>query len=137
VCIPSIDYSLPGPLRPAAIIIPTVSRPCPRTLPPGRHRLQILAIQRHLNHGNRTLQSLSPHRPRHPWGGTLLGYDVGEVGVEGPPTLDWLWEDASETDDKAASLVSIDPEVDRERSLGQRLGEGLRMRVQARKALAY
>jgi hypothetical protein len=49
----------------------------------------------------------------------LLGDDVGEVGVEGPPTLDWLWEDASETDDKATSLVSIDPEVDRERSLGQ------------------
>jgi hypothetical protein len=47
----------------------------------------------------------------------LLGDDVGEVGVEGPPTLDWLCEDASEADDKAAAmLASIDPEVDRERS---------------------
>jgi hypothetical protein len=43
----------------------------------------------------------------------LLGDDVGQVGVEVPPTLDWLREDTSEGDDKAASmLVSIDPEVD-------------------------
>jgi len=42
----------------------------------------------------------------------LLGDDVGEVGVEGPPKLDWLCEGASEADDKAAS---IDPDVDRER----------------------
>ena len=47
----------------------------------------------------------------------MLGDDVGEVGVEGPPRLDWLCEDASEADDKAASmLASIDPEVDSERS---------------------
>ena len=46
----------------------------------------------------------------------MLGDDIGEVGVEGPPTIDWLCEDANEADDKAASmLASIDPEVDRER----------------------
>ena len=47
----------------------------------------------------------------------MLGDDVGEVGVEGAPTLDWLYEDANKADDKAASmLASIDPEMDRKRS---------------------
>ena len=48
----------------------------------------------------------------------MLSDDVGEVSVEGPPpTLDWLCDDANETDNRAASmLASIDPEVDSERS---------------------
>jgi hypothetical protein len=36
----------------------------------------------------------------------LLGDDDGEVGVEGPPTLDWLCEDVSEADDKAAAMLA-------------------------------
>ena len=44
-------------------------RPRSRTYTLTRHRLQILAIQRLLNHRNRTLQTPSPRRrtrPRHP-----------------------------------------------------------------------
>jgi hypothetical protein len=68
----------------------------------------------------------------------LLGDDVGEVGVEGPPTLDWLCEDASEADDKAAAmLASIDPEVDRERSPGDGAsGRDWECACRARKAVA-
>ena len=36
---------------------------------------------------------------------------LDEVDIEAPPTFDWLCENGSEADDKAAS---IDPEVDRE-----------------------
>ena len=52
--------------------------------------------------------------------GTFLGDDVGEVGVEDLPTIDWLCEDANEADDKATSmLASMDPEVDSARSPGE------------------
>ena len=47
----------------------------------------------------------------------MLGDDVGEVGVDGPPKLELLCEDASEVDDGVASrIVSIEPEVGRDRS---------------------
>ena len=36
----------------------------------------------------------------------MSGDDVSEVGVEGSPTLGWLCEDASEADDKAASMLT-------------------------------
>ena len=36
----------------------------------------------------------------------MLGDDVGEVGVEGLPTLGWLCEDASEADDKVVSMLT-------------------------------
>lgn len=47
----------------------------------------------------------------------MFGDDVGDVGVDGPPTLELLCEDTNEAEDNAASMVaSIDPEVAKERS---------------------
>lgn len=68
----------------------------------------------------------------------MLGDDVGDVGVEGPPTLELLCEDASEAEDKAASiLASIEPDVDRERSAAEGVsGRDWECACWARKALA-
>lgn len=63
---------------------------------------------------------------------------MGEVGVDGPPRLELLCEDASEVDDKAASMVdSIEAEVDRARSAAEGVsGRDWECACRARKALA-
>ena len=101
------------------MLIPTTSRPGPI----ARLRIRILAIQRFLVPG------------------TTPGDDVATRGRGAPPTLDWLYENASEADDKAASmLVSVDPlaEVVREGSRTEGVsGRGCGCVCRARNAFGY